>query len=60
MLKNTDVSQLTAANFAFVSGNFSDATIDIPVYFDITASVVGTGGSLHSHSSSPILPSQSL
>ena len=46
VLKNTDVSQLTAANFAFVSGNFSDATIDIPVYFDITASVVGTGGSI--------------
>ncbi|TMP37779.1 carbohydrate-binding protein [Pseudoalteromonas rubra] len=46
VLKNTDVNSLSAANFDFVSGNFTDATIDVPVFYDITATVVGTGGSI--------------
>lgn len=46
VLKNTDVTTLTEANFAFVSGSFTDAVIDIPVFYDITASVAGVGGSI--------------
>ncbi|MEC4088390.1 carbohydrate-binding protein [Pseudoalteromonas rubra] len=46
VLKNTDVNSLSAANFDYVSGNFVDAVIDVPVFYDITATVVGTGGSI--------------
>lgn len=46
VLKNTDVTTLSAANFSFVNGSFSDATIDIPVYYTVTAAVVGNGGSI--------------
>lgn len=46
VLKNTLVSDLSAANFTGVSGNFSDITIDNPVFFDISASVSGGNGSI--------------
>jgi len=46
ILKNIDVTSLTAANFEFVSGSFSDASIEIPVYFDISAQVIGSGGAI--------------
>ena len=46
VLKNTDVTSLSEANFAFVNGSFSDAIIDIPVYYSVTTSVVGQGGAI--------------
>lgn len=45
VLRNTQVGTLTAANFAGFSGSYSEATIDIPVFFDINVNV-GAGGSL--------------
>lgn len=47
ILKNTQVSELSAQNFSGVTGNFSDITTDTPVFFDITASVSGGNGSIN-------------
>ena len=46
ILKNTDLTTLTSANFEFVTGNYSDINVDIPVFFNLTAAVIGTGGSI--------------
>lgn len=46
VLKNTDVTSLSEANFAFVNGSFSDAKIDVPVYYQVSTSVIGTGGTI--------------
>ncbi|WP_226663778.1 carbohydrate-binding protein [Microbulbifer aggregans] len=46
VLVDTQVTDLTADNFTGVSGSFGDATIDVPVFYDITVSVSGTGGSI--------------
>ncbi|GLX79786.1 hypothetical protein tinsulaeT_31260 [Thalassotalea insulae] len=46
ILLNTNVSELSATNFEFVNGNYSDITIDIPVFYPITATVNGSGGSI--------------
>lgn len=45
VLKNTAVNTITAANFAGFSGNYSEATIDIPVFFDISVNI-GAGGTI--------------
>ena len=45
VLKNTAVNTLSATNFAGFSGSYSEATIDIPVFFDISVNV-GVGGTL--------------
>ncbi|GGD74788.1 carbohydrate-binding protein [Lacimicrobium alkaliphilum] len=46
VLKNTQISDLSGANFEGVSGNFADITTDIPVFFDISVSVSGGNGSV--------------
>lgn len=46
ILRNTDVKSLSERNFSGFSGQYKEVTIDIPVMFDIRASVVGTGGSI--------------
>ncbi|WP_199775532.1 carbohydrate-binding protein [Microbulbifer pacificus] len=46
ILLDTDVNDLDASNFEGVSGSFADITIDTPVYYEITASVSGSGGSI--------------
>ncbi|MFB2908131.1 carbohydrate-binding protein, partial [Aeromonas jandaei] len=46
ILRNTDVKSLSAQNFSGFSGQYKEVTIDVPVMFDIRASVVGTGGSI--------------
>src|SRR5690606_27631762 len=46
ILLDTDVNDLSASNFAGITGSFTDITIDTPVYYDITASVSGSGGSI--------------
>lgn len=46
VLKNTLISDLSAANFEGVSGNFADITTDIPVFYDISVSVSGGNGSV--------------
>ncbi len=46
VLLNTDVSQLSASNFAGFSGEFNEVTIEIPTFYSITASVIGTGGTI--------------
>lgn len=44
IMLNTNVNVLSAANFSGFTGSYEDVTIDIPVMFNITASVVGGGG----------------
>ncbi|GHZ55235.1 carbohydrate binding domain protein [Vibrio cholerae] len=44
VLKNTQLSVLTASNFAGFTGNFNEVTVDVPVFYQITASISGTGG----------------
>lgn len=46
ILNNTDVNLLSASNFAGFTGNYSEATIDIPVMHDIQVAVSGTGGTI--------------
>ncbi|MDV5170697.1 carbohydrate-binding protein [Photobacterium rosenbergii] len=46
VLHNTDVTLLSDANFSGFSGSYSEATIDIPVMFDIQVAVNGTGGTI--------------
>ncbi|MGB7997868.1 MAG: carbohydrate-binding protein, partial [Photobacterium halotolerans] len=46
VLNNTDVTTLSASNFAGFTGSYTEATIDIPVYFDISVSVSGIGGTI--------------
>ncbi|MEV3832841.1 hypothetical protein [Aeromonas allosaccharophila] len=46
ILRNTDVKSLSAQNFSGCSGQYKEVTIDVPVMFDIRASVVGTGGTI--------------
>ncbi len=35
---------LTASNFAGFAGNFNEVGVDVPVFYQITASISGTGG----------------
>ncbi|WP_235869860.1 carbohydrate-binding protein [Veronia nyctiphanis] len=46
VLKNTDVTTLSGKNFQGFTGDYSEATIDIPVFFDISVTVNGVGGSV--------------
>ncbi len=46
ILVDTNVNDINASNFTGVSGSYSDITIDTPVYYDISTSVSGSGGSL--------------
>ena len=46
IMLNTDVNSLSAANFSGFSGSYEDVTIDIPVMFNITVSVIGSGGTI--------------
>lgn len=44
VLMATDVTTLSANNFAGFTGSYSEATIDIPVFYQVNASVNGAGG----------------
>lgn len=46
VILNTDVNLLSAVNFSGFIGDYEDVTIDIPIMFNISASVVGTGGTI--------------
>ena len=45
VLKNTQISDLTEANFSGFAGSYSEITIDIPVFYDVQVTL-GTGGSV--------------
>lgn len=46
VLNNTDVTTLSFSNFAGFTGSYSEATIDILIYFDISVNVSGSGGTI--------------
>ncbi len=45
VLKNTQIGDLTAANFSGFTGNYSDVTTDVPFFYDVQVTV-GAGGSV--------------
>ncbi len=46
VIANTLVTDFTAANFSGFTGNFSEVTIDIPVYHNATVAISGDGSVL--------------